>query len=106
MDMDIYLHGASCRITSYCTLTETVILECLYTHRNHRGKGASKKLLRAVKKWAQRKRVAILLYIGAFADRPMDDDQLFRFYSKMGFVPFHPEHDTRTRYMCFNFSSR
>ena len=105
MLIDIYLGKSSCWVSDrYCTIPNVYLLEGLYTRESGRGVGAAKRLLRVVKKWAKRKGVGILLYIGSFADKPMDDGQLFRFYSKMGFIPYKPEDDTRTQYMCFNLS--
>ena len=88
----VRLDGSECYISSFCTVPNGVLLECLLTNRSKRNQGQAKKVLRAVKKWALRKKVSVLLYIGAFFDRPLDNGQLFRFYSKMGFIPYKPDY--------------
>lgn len=104
--MHITLGGSSCFLSkSHCTIENTFLLLGLYTSEQERCKGSAKRLLRAIKKWAIRKNVSVLLYVGSFMDRPMDNGMLFKMYSKMGFVPFKPEtiYNWMPNYMVFNF---
>lgn len=58
---------------------------CLLTRPNARKQGHAKRLLRAIRKWSERTGTTVGLHIGPFSDRPMDRDQLLKFYSQMGF---------------------
>lgn len=60
----------------------------LHTDKTMRGKGLAKKVVRAVRKWADRKNCPVVLWVGPFLDKPMSAEQLEAFYSKMGFRVF------------------
>lgn len=71
-----------------CSLFESegqLKLQTLRTIPSLRGKGYARNLLLIAKKIAKRKGKPIELFVGPFDDRPMDKDQLEKFYNSCGF---------------------
>lgn len=57
----------------------------LYTEPEHRGKGAAKRVIRAIRKWSDRHGIPVGLTVGPFRDMPMNSEKLRKFYYSMGF---------------------
>ncbi|MES0134487.1 GNAT family N-acetyltransferase [Mesorhizobium sp. M0016] len=89
----IHLDGAQCDIDTFRE-PGSVIITGLYTPAEHRGKGAATRLLRALRRWAKRNKRRLVLYVGAFRDKPMTNKQLRAFYEKVGFKVYNREYGT------------
>lgn len=84
----IVWQGCSCTLASG---TDFVSLLGLYTQPEARKKGAAKNVLRFVRRWAKANKLPVRLWVGPFADQPMDTTELFKFYSRAGFKYHHTE---------------
>ena len=87
--MEIRIDGCSCILASGgypegFKGEKKASLFSLHTEKMHRGKGAAKRVLRAVRKWADRHGMPVYLNVGPFRDKPMSEGQLISFYITMG----------------------
>lgn len=81
--MIIKLNGCQCDLAIYSPTKAHLF--SLRTDPQYRKQGAAKRLLRVVRKYAERKGMIVELGVGPFADAPMSFEQLSEFYSSMGY---------------------
>lgn len=79
----LLLDGSTCVLSPYDD--NSVILTWLFTQPAKRRTGSAKRLLRAVRKWAQRKGKSVVLFAAPYGDAPLSQEGLQRFYERMGY---------------------
>ena len=87
-----------CRCTLSYEDKDTYCLMALYTEQKSRGQGQAKRLLRAVKKWADRKKKRVILFVGRFDDTGPDNSVLQSFYERMGWRAYDTRHTVWMEY--------
>lgn len=97
--MFIQNDGCECYVSKYDGGVYSLM--SLYTYRDKRNRGYAKGLLSLVKYYARKYAITIELFVGPFADRPMDKEQLLKFYTNNGFK-YHRTSEHGTVFLQYN----